>query len=218
MADRFNTRVNELFPTIVLIGDMPDCDPLNQALKEVIAQNRVQSGGIERSNTLGWHSTTDMMAWGGEAAQALGRRACILCDPYTVELSSPDERRFGWVAEMWANVSPPGASNQMHAHPGALWSVVYYVDTGYEGDGADQGGELVLHDPRFPMNRMYTPDIVAKRTDGKPEENVKGIRPRNGMIVAFPSWLKHSVRPYQGARERISIAINLMVGPGEPGR
>lgn len=29
-----------------------------------------------------------------------------------------------------ANVSPPGASNEYHCHPGAVWSAVYYVDDG----------------------------------------------------------------------------------------
>jgi hypothetical protein len=26
--------------------------------------------------------------------------------------------------------------------------------------------------------------------------------------VLFPSWLLHAVRPYRGARERISVAFN----------
>ncbi|MCP4201431.1 MAG: hypothetical protein GY769_05790, partial [bacterium] len=30
-----------------------------------------------------------------------------------------------------------------------------------------------------------------------------------GMIIMFPSWLQHAVRPYRGNRERISIAFNL---------
>jgi len=31
------------------------------------------------------------------------------------------------------------------------------------------------------------------------------------MLVAFPSWLQHAVRPYRGTGTRISIAINLSV-------
>ncbi len=217
MHDHFSTQVGQLFPTVVLTGTMPDCGPINQALKDAILKRRAEHPGIERSNTLGWHSTTDMLEWGGQAAHDLGRRACLFCDPHTVELSSPNERRLGWSAEMWANVSPSGASNQMHAHPGALWSVVYYVDTGYEPGREDQGGELVLHDPRFPMNRMYSADVVVKLPDGSGERTAQGIRPREGMLVAFPSWLKHSVQPYFGERERISIAINLMVAAGPGG-
>ena len=33
--------------------------------------------------------------------------------------------------------------------------------------------------------------------------------PRPGLIMLFPSWLQHQVRPYWGQGERISIAFNL---------
>jgi hypothetical protein len=29
------------------------------------------------------------------------------------------------------------------------------------------------------------------------------------MIILFPSWLQHAVRPYRGEKMRISIAFNL---------
>jgi hypothetical protein len=29
--------------------------------------------------------------------------------------------------------------------------------------------------------------------------------------VLFPSWLGHAVRPYEGSRERISIAFNFSI-------
>ena len=217
MADPFQSRVLDLFPTAVIVGRLPNAETLNAELKKIIAENRARNPGISRSNILGWHSSTDMLAWGGQAAHDLGRQACAFCDPYSADLGSPNAPRFGWMAEMWANVSPPNASNQMHAHPGALWSLVYYVDDGYDGADANQGGELVLYDPRFPGNRMYAPDMVFRWPDGRTEQNRHLVRPQNGMIVGFPSWMQHSVRPYQGARERISIAINLMiaVAPGK---
>jgi uncharacterized protein (TIGR02466 family) len=109
---------------------------------------------------------------------------------------------------MWANVSPPGASNQMHAHPGCVWSAVYYVDDG----GDAKTGKLVLHDPRFPMNRMAAPDLVFA-VEGETEEMKFEADPEPGKLIAFPSWLMHSVQPHSGPRERISIAINIMALP-----
>jgi hypothetical protein len=35
--------------------------------------------------------------------------------------------------------------------------------------------------------------------------------PVAGRIVLFPSWLRHSVRPHKGDRDRVSIALNLML-------
>ncbi|TAN08894.1 MAG: hypothetical protein EPN45_08130, partial [Rhizobiaceae bacterium] len=36
-------------------------------------------------------------------------------------------------------------------------------------------------------------------------------RPKPGLMVLFPSWLFHQVRPYRGTHERISVAFNLGV-------
>jgi uncharacterized protein (TIGR02466 family) len=115
---------------------------------------------------------------------------------------------------MWANVSQAGASNQFHTHPGAFWSAVYYVDDGYEGsDDVSLGGELLLLDPRMPMIRMAAPDLRFRRPGQQPDDQEKWFRPKSGMIVIFPAWLSHAVRPYNGTGSRISIAINLSAVP-----
>ena len=33
--------------------------------------------------------------------------------------------------------------------------------------------------------------------------------PRSGLLIMFPGWLRHSVRPFEGRGERISVALNL---------
>jgi len=35
------------------------------------------------------------------------------------------------------------------------------------------------------------------------------IKPQSGLLVAFPAWLEHGVRPFFGTGERISIAVNI---------
>lgn len=86
-----------------------------------------------------------------------------------------------------------------------------YLDDGYDGsDDPALGGELQLLDPRMPMIRMTAPDLRLAGEDGQPQHNEISIRPRTGMIVLFPSWLQHAVRPFHGEGTRISIAINLI--------
>jgi hypothetical protein len=43
------------------------------------------------------------------------------------------------------------------------------------------------------------------------------IKPVEGQIVLFPSWLSHSVEPWDGEEERISIALNLTAPLPPPG-
>lgn len=210
-----NTKIDVhlTFPTPVIVRELENAAQLNEALRRSIIDRKASSKGIQRSNILGWHSDTEMLNWGGEAAQNLAMQTLQTCGEHTTDIGMQGQTpRFEMAMDMWANVSPAGASNQSHAHPGALWSAVYYVDDG--GDSAS--GQLVLQDPRFPMNRAYVPDLVFVDGDGRKEESQFRIAPTPGKLVLFPSWMMHGVKPHQGSRERISIAMNVMALPVRP--
>jgi uncharacterized protein (TIGR02466 family) len=203
-----------LFDTPVIVDQMPDAEALNAELKRLILERRSADSGIKISNVGGWHSDTQMLRWAGAPALELVKRVIAAADAFTVDIKAEGKARFRWLPEMWANVSQAGASNQFHTHPGAFWSAVYYVDDGYEGsDDVSLGGELLLLDPRMPMIRMAAPDLRFRRPGQQPDDQEKWFRPKSGMIVIFPAWLSHAVRPYNGTGSRISIAINLSAVP-----
>ncbi|GAB4519866.1 MAG: hypothetical protein Kow00133_05880 [Amphiplicatus sp.] len=205
--------VRRLFATPVIEAMLPDAPARNAALLDAIRARKAASPGITRSNVNGWHSDSQMLSWGGPAAKAVALDTLRLCGRYTTDIGMRNNQpRYEMSIEMWANVSPPGASNQNHAHAGALWSAVYYVDDG----GDPEGGALTLLDPRFPMSRMYAPDLQFADEDGAREENIVKIRPVPGKVVMFPAWLMHGVQPHNGARERVSIAMNIMAIPARP--
>lgn len=202
-------QAGSLFETPLIIDEMPDRARVNAGLRAVIMENRERSEGVSISNVGGWHSDTHMLEWGGEAARALNDRIVAAADRFTVDIRSASPRHK-WAAEMWANVSPPGASHRHHCHPGAYWSAVYYVDDGYDGSSDRAlGGELVLFDPRMPTVRMTAPDLRFRRPGQKPDHDEVKLRPATGRIVIFPAWLSHAVLPYHGRSTRISIAVNL---------
>ena len=66
------------------------------------------------------------------------------------------------------------------------------------GDHTDYTGGLVL------------PMAVDRHTviEGDQGGN-EVVLPKAGLMVLFPAWLLHQVRPYKGKAERISIAFNL---------
>jgi uncharacterized protein (TIGR02466 family) len=209
MNDPSKPRVRRLFATPLIELDLANAPALNAALVKTIGERRAQHPGIARSNIGGWHSDNEMAKWGGEATRHVALEALKACGVYTHDLGMRvNEPRFQMGLEMWANVLPAGAVNQHHAHPGALWSAVYYVDDG----GDPENGPLILLDPRFPMNRMYASDLVFAE-DGVAEETTVKVQPVPGRMVIFPSWLMHGVKPHQGGRDRISIAINVMALP-----
>jgi uncharacterized protein (TIGR02466 family) len=208
-------RLRRLFPTFVIETHLDDAEELNPLLAETVKARRKVSPGVMRSNYNGWHSDTEMLKWGGEPAQQIAIATLETCSRFTDDVGMRNAQpRYEFAVEMWANVSPPGASNQNHAHAGALWSAVYYVDDG--GDG--ENGALMLLDPRFPTNRMYAPDLVFTDEAGVREETTFKIAPTPGKLVLFPAWLMHGVKPHRGPRDRISIAVNVLALPARPRR
>ena len=213
-AAQANARVMPLFGTPVLTERWAGAVEWNAALLDKIQEHRSQRSSVSLSNVHGWQSPTDMLEWGGDAAKHLCDDVLAHCDSFTVDVRQEGRRRFEWLPEMWANVNERGASNQTHCHPGSQWSAVYYVEDGYAGSSnRELGGELVLVDPRMPTIRMRDPDLRYRAPDGSPDHHETWIRPYTGLLLMFPAWLMHSVRPYHGDRERISIAINISSRP-----
>ncbi len=198
----------DLFPTPILKTHPPDAGSLNQALLGAILEQRDAGKGIDRSNLGGWHSSTDMTDWGGEPARNLAEFAVQEASQHMIDIAADGKRQFNWGVDMWANINGPGDANQLHCHPGAYWSGVYYPDPGgAEREGS--GGELILEDPRYPKAYSTVPDLVLRTADREAMYSQVAIRPAAGLLVLFPSWLRHSVRPHHGERERVSVAINL---------
>lgn len=202
----------DLFSTPILKVRPPTDAISPDALATVIRKRMQSDAGIQRSNIGGWHSDTDMTHWGGEAAQALATFATTQVGAHMVDVAAGGKRKFDWAVEMWANVNRPGSANQLHCHPGSFWSAVYYADAG-GAETKGNGGELILEDPRYPLAYMSVPDLVLRHADRSPMQSQFALRPSTGLLVAFPSWLRHSVRPHGGDRDRISIAINLIPVP-----
>lgn len=202
--------VRLLFPVPIMITSIADCAALNAELKATIEKKQAESEGVKRSNILGWHSDSQMLHWGGEAARRVAITMLATCGSRTddVGLQGGGPPRFQMGIDMWANVSPAGASNQMHSHPGCIWSGVYYVD-----DGGDNSSALVLLDANYPMNRMYAPDLQFIGLGGERFPVREEIAPEPGKLVIFPSWLNHAVKPHSGERARISIAMNVTAFP-----
>ena len=202
-----------LFETPIVSAHLENSENFLADLKaRILSKREIDNAGLKRSNIGGWHSDTDMMTWGGNAAKELSEKVIALTHRMS-HFADTNAENIEWNIQMWANVTPKGGSNHIHVHPGNLWSAVLYVDMGGADENGDNieglGGEFYFEDPRFPTNSMHHPGFRVLGMDNKPQSVQPEIRPKRGDILMFPSWLKHGVRPYLGDKNRISIAINL---------
>ncbi len=194
-----------LFATPPLTHRWPEGAALNGPLRDAILAQVGRTAGAALTNVGGWHSAVGTLEFCGDA----GRRLLALMRAMTLEATfrlhasvGQDQPALDWALDAWANVNAPGDFNQMHTHPGATWSGVYYVDAGSDDPAA--AAALELADPNPARTNVFFPDVSAANIT---------IAPEPGLMVLFPSYVPHCVLPHRGDRPRISVAFNVRKEP-----
>jgi len=102
---------------------------------------------------------------------------------------------------LWVNLSPPNAYQESHKHTGFLnkniFSGVLYIEV------QDNSGNLVLVNPIEDLLGLMPPSNSII-----PRYNIK---PQNGLIVFFPSWMEHYTTQNKTESNRISVSWNIEV-------
>ena len=203
-----NASIRGIFPTPVIECLLPDAHSLNAELKRVILGREQSDKGTQHSNLGGWQSDWEMESWGGDAFKVVLEAVRAMASQITTDrMGRPVS--VNWFANAWANINRDGHGNEFHTHPGAYWSASYYVDDGGASDDPSLGGKFEIQDPRGVAPAMLAPDLAVAIPGGQSIGASELVHPRPGMMLVFPSWLSHAVRPYRGDGVRISVAINL---------
>ena len=192
-----------LFPTFIYYKDLPDSYKLNQYLFENIKSWYEQDKiGVERTNSGGWHSKTDMNH--RPEYEPLIRELFLMLEECNKDQGITNNVVLG---NMWANINPPMSYNRTHIHPNSLWSGVYYVTA------PKNSGDLFVEDPR-PGPNINLPN----KEENIPKNlwRVISYTPKAGRLIMFPSWLPHGVNTNLNKEKgrknlRISISFNFVI-------
>ena len=205
-------EIKNAFPTPIIMTLIPNFESINKRLKKVIMAKEKKVGKLKSysSNIGGWHSDRDMDSWGGKQFEKIISIAKAIASRNTA-MRNGKPNIFSWSANAWSNINRKGDSNEFHIHPGAFWSGVYYVDDGGCFQNKKFDGEFTIMDPRGSGPSMYAPSYCFQGPEGQSVGATELLSPRNGIMLIFPSWLYHGVRPYKGNSERISISFNLSI-------
>lgn len=205
VADVRAANMQFLFPSPVMHFDWPDSGTLNAALREVIVTRRAGSSGTVKTNRGGWQSDADLQDWQEPVIRQLLDYMLDLAREYVRRQAGRHDGAFdtGWKIRAWANVNERGHFNRAHDHlgPHSFFSGVYYVNVGDIEAGQAGGGRTRFEDWSFVA--------IDVDRDTDPLRRDSFMTPRNGRMLMFPASLMHSVEPYDGDAQRITIAFNL---------
>ncbi len=189
---------NLFFPTPVWASQLDDYKKTNEEIYKYIGNlHDEDQKGIVKSNIKGWHSKDFDM------------NDSIVVD--FINLISPKINQvlidMNWdiknqsikISNMWAIINFGGASNSRHHHGNHDISAAYYVRA------PQDCGEIVFYDPRpapvFSHPLSHKPNSLNAM--------VNSIKPVEGGLVLFPSYLDHSVNENLSNKERIVISFNI---------
>lgn len=102
------------------------------------------------------------------------------------------------IQNIWININPPGAYNELHHHQDAVFSGVYYVEAG-ENQGNIQFERTDGAEYHIPQRIEQETYYSCTRATYKCKTNA---------LYIFPGWLKHSVQGNRSNTDRISISFN----------
>lgn len=113
------------------------------------------------------------------------------------------------IASAWASFYSSGDYHSPHIHPNCHYSSVLMINRPPDRPPPERC--LTIYDPRPNIN--YFTEPFGLFVDS---ERVIPLLP--GQIPIFPAWLRHSVEPFYGTGERITLGANLVAARIERGR
>ena len=101
------------------------------------------------------------------------------------------------ITNSWANYSFTGNNHAPHTHSNSVVSGIYYVQV----EDSVPFIEFEHVGPRYLVQFPMTEETIFN-------SNVYNINVKNGMLVIFPSHIRHSVPRNDSKQWRISVAFN----------
>jgi uncharacterized protein (TIGR02466 family) len=101
----------------------------------------------------------------------------------------------------WVNINRKYSYHEEHHHCPNVWSGVYYVQAGIDDATISFMNSNILNSSwPYRAKKIYNNDINSSQTVCKAF---------TGMLLIFPSYLRHKVDQQMNEEERISIAFNM---------
>lgn len=194
------------------------CNDLNNEIKTAILENEIEErkhpSPPQDSHQNLFESTFDFLSWSDPRITAFKNyfiNEVGKVVKYTNQFSTGQMAQLRFAYHCWFHITRSGGFFPPHNHAMASWSAIYCVDAGDEDIDHDHtSGRVTFYDPRSSANMYLDPANKNLRRDMS--FNSVRFRLKPTELVVFPSYLQHSVEPYEGKKPRITIAANFWFG------
>ena len=105
--------------------------------------------------------------------------------------------------ESWFHVTTTNGMHEPHIHPRCSWCGVYYIKSGNH-DSGDTVFENPVKSTYIDRGNLFLDHMHTLR-----------IKPQDGLLVIFPSYLSHYQAIYKGTEDRIVVAFNASIDKRE---
>ena len=119
---------------------------------------------------------------------------CLKKTINTIQMETIDYRiNFN---ESWYHITKTNGMHEPHIHPGCSWGGIYYIQSG-DNDSGHTVFENPIKSTYIDHGNLFLNNM-----------NIVRIKPEDGMLVVFPSYLNHYQALYKGVEDRIVVAFN----------
>ena len=196
-------NVYELFPDPIFHYKLENYKQINKELLNYILElQKKDKKGNNRSNRGGWHSPNFDLVNPGPPIDFINSFKDFLKHIIEDEIGweyVPNKQR---VVAMWAIINKKNSYNVKHNHQNCYLSSAYYIKK------PENSGDITFYDPkeaktyRFPEVEKYT---------SYSEQSIT-IKPKEGDLLIFPSYLYHDVGINLSDEERVVVSFNIDIG------
>ena len=196
-------KAYDLFPVPIFHYKMKNFKEINQELLNYILElQKKDKIGNNRSNRGGWHSPNFDLVNEGPPINFINKFKDFLKNIITNE--------FGWeyfpnkqrIVAMWAIINKKNSYNVMHNHQNCYLSSAYYVKK------PKNSGDITFFDP----NEAKTYRFPEKERNTNYSTQTITIKPEEGDLLIFPSYLYHAVEINSSNEDRVVISFNIDIG------
>lgn len=195
-------QVFKIFPVPVFEFQIDNYQQTNLELKEFIYKLKEKDpNGLEISNAGGWHSPYFDIQKNELLKKFFGKIKDNLMKIFNDHMGWECKLEQIRISNMWSVVNSKNSFNIRHNHPNSIFSAAYYVKT------QENAGNIKFFDPKE-VKVMYHPKI---KTQNEFSSHIVKIKPEEGKLLLFPSYLHHSVEENLSNEDRIVISFNINI-------